>query len=151
MIELRPLFELTAHVDTPQVTPEGPYGTRRFIPVKGGVFKGERLSGVLLAGGADCQLIRPDGVAELDVRVALKTDDGETILMRGLGLRSGSAQVMARIAKGEMVPPSEYYFRESMIFEAPQSSAYEWLNRIIAIGHGERRTDSVHLTVYEVM
>jgi len=37
-----------------------------------------------------------------------------------------------------------------MIFQAPQSGAYEWLNRIIAIGHGERRTDSVHLTVYEV-
>lgn len=150
MIGLQPLFELSAHVDAPQVTPDGPYGVRRFIPVTGGTFKGERLSGVLLAGGADCQLIRPDGVAELDVRVTLKTNDGTTILMRGLGLRSGSPEVMARIAQGEMVPASEYYFRESMIFEAPQAGAYGWLNRLIAIGHGERRPDSVHLSVYEV-
>jgi hypothetical protein len=151
MIELRPLFELSALVDTPQVTPDGPYGTRRFIPVMGGTFKGERLSGVLLAGGSDCQLIRPDGVAELDVRVTLKTEDGVTIFMRGLGIRSGSQEVMARIAKGEIVPSNEYYFRESMTFEAPQSGGYEWLNRIIAIGHGERRPDSVHLSVYEVI
>lgn len=151
MIELRSLFELSAQVDTPQVTPDGPYGIRRFIPVTGGTFKGPRLSGVVLAGGADCQLIRPDGVAELDVRVTLKTEDGATLLMRGLGLRSGSSEVMARIAKGENAPAHEYYFRESMVFEASCSGPYEWLNRIIAIGRGERRSDSVHLSVYEVL
>lgn len=151
MIEFKPLFEFSARVDVPQVTPDGPYGTRRFIPVTGGTFKGERLSGVLLPGGADCQLIRPDGVAELDVRVTLKTDDGVTLLMRGLGLRSATPEVMARIARGEFVPGREYYFRNSLVFEAPQSGPYEWLNRLIAIGHGERRPDSVHMSVYEVM
>lgn len=150
MIGLRPLFDLAADVAPAQVTPEGPYGTRRFIPVTGGHFGGERLSGHLLPGGADCQLIRPDGVAELDVRVAFRTDDGVVFLMKGLGLRHGSDEVMRRIAAGEPVPASEYYFRETMTFEAPRGR-YDWLNRIIAIGVGERRAQSVHLSVYEVL
>lgn len=149
-IGLRPLFELAAQVAAPQVTPEGPYGTRRFIPVTGGTFNGERLSGQLLAGGADCQLIRPDGVAELDVRVTLQTQDGTVILMRGLGLRHGPEAVMKRMALGEDVPATEYYFRETMVFEAPQGPL-DWLNRIVAIGTGERRANSVHLQIFEVL
>lgn len=150
MIGLRPLFELAAEVAAPQITPDGPYGTRRFIPVTGGTFAGERLSGRLLPGGADCQLIRPDGVAELDVRVTLQTGDGAIILMRGFGLRHGSAAVMRRIAAGEDVPAAEYYFRETMTFEAP-AGPYGWLNGVVALGTGERRAASVHLAVFEVL
>ena len=150
MIGLRPLFELAADVAVPQITPQGPYGTRRFIPVTGGRFHGERLSGRLLPGGADCQLIRPDGVAELDVRVTFETEDGVIFLMKGLGLRHGPEDVMRRVAAGEPVPASAYYFRESMIFEAP-AGRYDWLNRLIAIGQGERRAASVHLALFEVL
>jgi hypothetical protein len=150
MIGLRPLFDLAAHVAAPQVTPAGPYGTRRFIPVTGGRFEGDRLAGRLLPGGADCQLIRPDGVAELDVRVTFETHDGVIFLMKGLGLRHGPDAVMQRIAAGEQVPAAEYYFRETMIFEAP-AGRYDWLNRLVAIGRGERRADSVHLSIYEVL
>ncbi len=150
MIGLRPLFELAAQVAQPQVTPSGPYGTRRFIPVTGGRFEGDRVAGRLLPGGADCQLIRPDGVAELDVRVTFETQDGVIFLMKGLGLRHGTDAVMQRIAAGENVPAAEYYFRETMIFEAP-AGPYDWLNRLVAIGRGERRADSVHLSVFEVL
>ena len=150
MISLRPLFTLSAQVAAPQVTPEGPYGTRRFIPVTGGSFSGERMTGLILPGGSDCQLIRPDGVAELDVRVTLQTHDGAIVLMRGLGLRHGSAEVMQRMAAGEDVAASEYYFRESMLFEAPKGP-YEWLNKLIAIGRGQRRPDTVELSVFEVL
>ena len=149
-MELIPLFELNALVAPPQVTPAGPYGTRRFIPVTGGTFKGARLSGLLLPGGSDCQLIRPDGVAELDVRVTLQAEDGAVILMRGLGLRHGPDAVMQRLARGEDVAASEYYFRESMLFEAPQGP-HDWLNRVVAIGTGERRAASVHIQVFEVL
>jgi len=149
MIELRPLFRIEAEVGAPQITPDGPYGTRRFIPVTGGRFIGARLSGTMLAGGADCQLIRPDGVAELDVRTALHTDDGVTILLRGLGLRHGTPEVMDRLAHGEDVPGSDYYFREFMLFEAPEGT-YGWLNRILGVARGERRANQVLLDVFEV-
>jgi hypothetical protein len=149
MIELRPLFTLSAQVAPPQVTPDGPYGQRRFIPVTGGSFEGPRLRGRVLPGGSDCQLIRPDGVAELDVRVTLEVDDGAVILMRGIGLRHGPPEVMQRIARGEAVPASAYYFRESMIFEAP-AGTHDWLNRIVAVAQGERLADQVRLSVFEL-
>ena len=149
MIELRPLFTLSAQVAPPQVTPDGPYGQRRFIPVTGGSFEGPRLRGRVLPGGSDCQLIRPDGVAELDVRVTLEVDDGAVILMRGIGLRHGPPEVMQRIARGEAVPASAYYFRESMIFEAP-AGAHDWLNRVVAVAQGERLADQVRLAVFEL-
>ena len=146
---LKPLMTLAVQVAPAQVTPDGPYGTRRFIPVTGGSFTGERLRGRVLPGGADCQLIRPDGVAELDARIILLLDDGTHVLMRGVGLRHGSADVMSRLARGEPVPPSAYYFRQALLFEAPRG-AHDWLNRLLALAVGERHPDGVRLTVFEV-
>lgn len=150
MISFQPLFELAAEVAAPQVVPGGPYGDRRFIPVTGGSFTGERLSGRVLPGGSDCQLIRPDGVGELDVRVTLETGDGTVILMKGLGMRHGAPEIMQRIAAGEEVPASEYYFRQAMMFDAPDGD-YAWLNKLIAIASGERRANQVVISVFEVL
>ena len=150
MIETRPLFQINAEVSEPQITPGGPIGDRRFIPVTGGTFEGERLRGKMLSGGSDCQLMRADGVADLVVRVTLQCDDGAIIFMKGLGLRHGPAEVMQRLAAGEDVDPSEYYFRESIMFEAP-SGPYEWLNRVLAIGKGRRGLNSVIIDAFEVL
>jgi len=150
MLNSRPLFRIKADVAEPQVTADGPYGVRRFIPVTGGTFEGDRLRGVLLPGGADAQMIRADGHAELDVRVALQTDDGAIIYMKGLGLRAATPEVAARMAAGENVDRSEYYFREAMQFEAPPG-AYAWMNAILAVGVGERTPDQVLLDVFEIL
>lgn len=149
MIELKPLFELQASVDPPQ-TIDGPLGQRLFIPVTGGSLRGDRISGVLQAGGADFQLIRRDGVAELDVRVTILTDDGVTIQLKGHGLRHTSPEVFAKIMSGVEVDPREYYFREAIVFEAP-AGKYDWLNKIIAIAKGGRLKSRVFLDVYEVL
>lgn len=149
MIEVTPLFRLQANVAAPQVI-DGPLGKRWFIPVTGGTFQGERLAGVLQAGGSDFQLIRQDGVAELDVRVALKTDDGITIQLKGHGLRHATTEVLSRIMAGEEVAATEYYFREALFFEAP-AGQYAWLNRIIAIAKGGRMKSEVFLDAYEVL
>jgi hypothetical protein len=150
MIELRHLFKLKAVVDAPMITPDGPVGERRFIPVLGGEFEGERLRGALQAGGSDCQLVRADGVADLDVRVTLQCDDGDIIFMRGSGMRHGPAEIMQRMAAGEEVDPSLYYFREALLFEAP-SGKNEWLNRVLAIATGQRGRNSVIIDAFEVL
>jgi hypothetical protein len=56
---------------------------------------------------------------------------------------------MERLAGGNQVDASEYYFRTTPIFETG-APAYEWLNGIVAIASGERRADEVIITVYEV-
>lgn len=150
MMTLKPLMTLTVQVGDAHVTPEGPYGTRRFIPVTGGRFAGDRLNGQVLPGGADCQLIRHDGVVQLDARITLQFDDGTNVLMHGLGLRHGTSDVMRRLASGENVSASAYYFRQSMLFEAPEGPL-SWLNRLLAIGVGERQPDGVRLQIYEVV
>jgi hypothetical protein len=150
MIELRPLFNFLAEVEVAQVAAKSPYGTRRFIPITGGTFEGARLSGRLLSGGADCQLFRPDGVAELEVRLTSETDDGVIFLMKMLGMRHGPIAVILLKKDGEDVDPPENYFRESMIFEAPKS-IYDWLNKIIGIATGERKTSQVLINALEVL
>jgi hypothetical protein len=148
-IETQPLFKLKANVNPPQII-DGPLGKRLFIPITGGTFSGDRLSGVLQSGGSDFQLIRQDNVAELDVRVTLLTDDGVTIQLKGHGIRYTTPEVFARIMTGEVVDPSEYYFREALFFEAPVGK-YEWLNRIVAIAKGGRLKSHVLIDAYEIL
>jgi len=97
----------------PQVIDEPP-GKKLFIPVTGGTFSGERLSGAVQSGGSDFQFIRPGVVAELDVRVTLKTDDGVTIQLKGHGMRHATPEIFEKIMSGANVDPSEYYFREAL-------------------------------------
>jgi hypothetical protein len=88
-----------------------PGGYRRIGVVPGGAFEGERLSGDVLDGGSDWQSVRSDGSTALDVRLVLRTRNEALITMTYKGVRHGSADVLDRIEKGEVVDPSSYYFR----------------------------------------
>lgn len=57
---------------------------------------------------------------------------------------------MKRVAAGEAVDPSEYYFRASPSFSAP-AGRYEWLNRSIFVCSGVRHANAVSLWVYRVI
>lgn len=151
MIDTRPLFELSLQV--PQVVDLGdtPAGRRRVAPVAGGSFTGDRLKGkVLGSGGGDWLLQRNDGVVTLDVRLLLRTDDGELISMGYRGIRHGPAGVMARLAAGESVDPRSYYFRIVPNFET-SSSKYQWLNRIVSVGMGRREPSGPIYAIHEVL
>jgi hypothetical protein len=88
---------------------------------------------------------------EQDVRLTLRTNDGAFIYVRYSGMRHGSPEVMARLAKGENVDASEYYFRVAPIFETG-AERYAWLNKILAIGVGERLPqNTIRYTVFEIL
>jgi hypothetical protein len=137
--------EIAATLDFGQT----PHGHRRIINITGGAFGGPRLSGRVLPGGADWQVVRSDGSVEVDARYTLETDDGALIYVRNWGLRHGPPEVIRRLAAGEAVDAGEYYFRTTPVFEtgAPQ---YAWLNGIIAVAAGERRANAVIITAYEL-
>lgn len=128
---------------------ETPLGRRRIIGITGGKFAGPKLSGRILPGGADWQLIRSDGVAYLDARYTLETGDGALIYVNNKGYRHGPKDVVERLAKGEDIDPALYYMRATPWFEtsAPQ---YAWLNRTICVASGARRPAGVELDFYEV-
>ena len=106
---LQPLLRAEITLAPPQELGETPLGRRRVIPITGGSFRGEKLAGRVLPGGADWQLIRSDGVAELDARYTLETSDGALIYVNNFGYRHGPAEILQRLAAGDPVDPSLYY------------------------------------------
>jgi hypothetical protein len=148
-LTLEPLYRIEMTLGPPQELGVTPLGRRRIIPITGGNFRGERIAGRVLPGGADWQFIRADGVADLDARYTLETDDGALISVRNLGYRHGPADVIKRLAAGEPVDPALYYMRTTPRFETG-AERYLWLNRIICVATGARRATAVELEVYEV-
>jgi hypothetical protein len=151
MIQTRPLFDIQLQVPSIVEIGNTPLGRRRIATVTGGEFHGERLRGTVVgAPGGDWLLQRSDGVTALDVRLLLRTDDGEHIYMSYRGVRHGPADVMARLAAGEPVDPATYYFRIAPVFETA-ARKYEWLNKVIAVGSGRREPTGPIYSVEEVL
>jgi hypothetical protein len=126
-----------------------PGGERRIIPILGGRIEGPRLNGEVLPGGADFQLIRDDGVAEIEARYTLKLADGALVYIVNRGLRHAAPEDMARLLRGEPVPPERVYFRTAPVFETA-SPAHAWLHRSLFLGLGERRPDSVRVAIHAI-
>jgi hypothetical protein len=141
--------ELVAEVGAPLSIGAGPGGERRIIPIHGGRIAGPRLTGEVLPGGADFQLIRPDGVAEIEARYTLRLSDGALVYVVNRGLRHAAPEDMAKLLRGEPVPPDRVYFRTTPAFETA-APAHAWLCRTIFLGLGERRPTAVRVRVYAV-
>ena len=148
-MKLQSLFKAELTLAAPQELGEVPLGRRRIIGITGGRFSGERLSGRVLPGGADWQVIRADGVADLDARYTLETADGALIYVRNRGYRHGPGDVLDKLAAGKPVDPGLYYMRTTPLFETGDRR-YTWLNRMICVATGARRAAAVELEVYEV-
>ncbi|BAU54871.1 DUF3237 domain-containing protein [Mucilaginibacter gotjawali] len=142
--------ELNVKLNPALVPGETPHGIRRIIPITGGTVTGPAIKGEIIDGGADWQIIRKDGVAEIDARYAVKTDDGTLIYIKNTGIRVASAEVAAKLAKGEAVPASEYYFRTVLTFEAPLGK-YDWLNKALFVCNAEKVPGAAIIRVWRVL
>ena len=147
----RPEFvaEVRAEVAAPLVVGACAAGERRIVPILGGRVRGPRLEGEILPGGADFQLIRPDGVAEIEARYALRLQDGALVYVVNRGLRHAAPEDVARLLRGEAVPPERVYFRTAPSFETA-SPAHAWLQRSLFVGLGERQPATVVVRVFAV-
>lgn len=148
-MNLERLFRAEITLAAPQELGDAPHGRRRIIGITGGRFAGERLSGRVLPGGADWQVIRADRVTEFDARYTIETGDGAGIYVRHGGYRHGPVEVMQKLLEGKEVDASLYYMRGSMRFETGDTR-YAWLNRIVCVTTGARKAAEVHLEVFEV-
>ncbi|PWB65152.1 MAG: DUF3237 domain-containing protein [Bradyrhizobiaceae bacterium] len=150
MISQQPIFRVEAELADILDFGATPYGGRRVINILGGRVAGPRLEGRILPGGADWQIIRSDGAADIRARYTIESRQGAHVLVNSEGLRHGPPEVIARLARGEPVDPALYYFRTVMRFEtaAPDLA---WLNRILALARGMREAKAVKLDVFEVL
>ena len=153
MVELksRPLFRIELDLAPSVDAGATPYGSRRIFPVTGGRFEGARLRGIVLPEtSGDWLLTRADGAFQQDVRLLLKTHDEALIFMAYRGIRHASAETTARIARGEHVGRDDYYLRTAPFFET-SAPAYDWMNRIVSVGMGERVGQNVGYDLFEIL
>jgi hypothetical protein len=139
-VELRFVMELRVEIDPALEVGTTPHGFRRVIPITGGTFEGPDLRGIVLPGGADWNLRRSDGVAEVWARYTLQTDDGVLISITNAGLARGTPGTPERYAR--TVPSFEV-----------ADERYAWLERSIFVGTLERDpgdAPAVRLRFYEV-
>ncbi len=119
---------------------ETPLGRRRMIPITGGTFVGPRLRGKILAGGADRQMVRKDGVTLLNALYEMQTDDGAVIT------------ILNRVTIDPSEKPAPYL--RSMVEATAPDGPHGWLNRRIFVGdlHGlPPERNAVVIRVYEVV
>lgn len=148
-IAFKPLFTITFST-TPQIIGDVPMGYyRRTGMITEGSFDGE-ISGKALPGGGDWLFRRPDGVIHLDVRAILETDRGETIYMTYTGRLKTNPEADAKLARGEVVPAEEIYFRTAVFFETAAERLL-WLNDIAAFGIGHRTPRGPVYEVYQLL
>jgi hypothetical protein len=148
--QLEFVFEARVAVDPPLDLGDVAKGGRRIVPITGGDFSGPQISGKVVPGGADWQVLRGDGVSELEARYTLRTDDGALIYVRNHALRHGPAEVMAALAAGRAVAPGSYYFRGAAFFET-SALRHAWLARHIIVCTGERQPAGVIVKFYKML
>ena len=139
--------DLIVDLDPIREMGQGRAGSRRIIPIVGGLVTGPRLNGRILNLGADWQTVFSDGVAELDTRYGFQTEDGALIEIANYGYRHGPAEVIAAIARGEEVDPASYYMRTHARLESGDPR-YAWVNRTLFVGTGARLDGKVIVSLF---
>lgn len=127
----------------------GKHGERRYVPLAGGTVQGPELNGEILDGGVDWQIQRADGVLDIAAHYVIRLTDGALVEVQSEGVRHAPPEVMAALARGELVPREQYYFRTLMRFQTG-APAWQHLNRLLALASGERRADRVVLDVWRI-
>ncbi len=152
--QLEVIARLEVQVGVPIPVGRAGGGERRVVPILGGRVLGPLLRGSVVAGGSDVQLMRPDGVVEIDSRYVVELDDGCHVFVHDAGVRHVPAVVGAEPAKGGTVrggtvDPGLVYSRTRVSFEtdAPELA---WLTRDLFVGSGARSGDRVHLAFHHV-
>jgi hypothetical protein len=149
-MELRHLLSIAIELDPVSVLGDFPSGERRLVTFRAGTFEGAAgLRGTVAPGGVDWQSVRADGAVEIRAHYLLRTDQDEPIEIESHGLRVASREVAARLAGGEPVDATEYYFRTHIRLHT-SAARWERLNRVIAVSTGERRVADVAVHVHEV-
>lgn len=125
------------------------HGERRFVPILSGQVSGPELNGELLSGGVDWQVQRGDGATEISAHYVIRCADGALIEVQSDGLRHGPPEVMARLARGETVPPQDYFFR-TLVRLTTGHASWLHLNKVMAIAVGQREKSRVLLDLWRI-
>lgn len=139
---LEHLFSYTATLKPPEGIGPMAEGLKLNWYVTGGEVTGPRVKGQVLPVGGDWVTIRTDGVAILDVRVTIESDDGALILMVSSGVMDLGEEGYQRALQRQL--PEIIHLQSAPRFFTAHPQ-YRWLNRIQCVGVG--KADSGNFTV----
>jgi hypothetical protein len=150
VLETKHVFTITARVGDVVTAGDTGYGVRRIIPIAGGEVCGETVNGTVCPFGADFQIIRPNGLIELEAKYAFETDDGAIVYVENKGIRFGPVELLQKLARGEPVDPGQIYCRTVPKFETG-AAKYRWLMEYLFVASVARHADRVVIDVHRVL
>lgn len=156
---MTPQLEFSFRIEI-QVTPpvivsnDRVYGKRQLIPIASGKVSGA-ITGEVLPGGVDSQIIDASGLCRLSARYAVKTDAGHTFYIENNGIRRVPPEWRERLFSEDMsffseIAPEEIYFKTTPKFEVYHASL-NWLRESIFICSAQRSEKGVFLDMYRVV
>ncbi|EKS7429274.1 DUF3237 family protein [Enterobacter cloacae complex sp. I2] len=147
-------FSIDIFVDKPIIVSNSPLtGKRQLIPILHGKVCGA-LTGEVLQGGVDSQIIQPNGVCRLSARYALRVLEG-TIYIENNGIRRLPEAFKQKLFTDDMsffdqLPQEDIYFKTVPVFEV-DTPELEWLQTSIFICSAKRTSNGVKLDFYRVI
>src|ERR1044072_9729940 len=97
MISPEPIFSIRYELADILYVGMAPFGHRRVVNILGGPVTGKRLTGRVLPGGADWQIVAADGCIDLHARYTLESDAGALVQVDSKGMRCGSSDILGRL------------------------------------------------------
>ena len=146
-VKLEPIFSFAVGISEPEVIGETPEGLRANYYLTGGNATGDRVTGKFLPVGGDWVCVRRDGIAVLDVKATIETNDGALIFVYYHGTIDLGEDGYSRFMVGDL-PPGPFVARASprLVTSHPR---YLWLNRLYCVGLGKLFPDRSEVT-YDV-
>jgi len=95
--------------------------------------EGPKIKGKIIAPAADWLQLMPSGVSRLEVRLTIRTDDGQLIFMTYSGAIQTSKVQVDSLGKGATFKADDFYFITAPTFET-NAEKYAWLNAIWSVG-----------------
>jgi hypothetical protein len=121
---LEPLATFKARLSRTELVASTPRGRRIIGPIVDARLEGERLSATQVGtSAADWLVMAPDGTTYIDVRIAVRTDDGARLFMTYFGRADWSGGVMS----------GPVYSTPCFETSDPR---YAWLNPVLCAARG---------------
>ncbi|MDR6636977.1 DUF3237 domain-containing protein [Paenarthrobacter nitroguajacolicus] len=141
---------LEVDVDEPVTIGKTVDGIRKVVPIRGGRVFGPAFSGRILSAGADFQQYPSEDLAYLSASYILELTDGHRILVENHAIRTGSPADLAALMDGGKVDANNIYFRCCPRLTAEVEGPYNWINRTMFIGSGQRQPESVFIYLFRL-
>lgn len=150
MASLYKRFTITVLVAPPILVGQGcAVGRRQLVPILSGELVGKDIHGVVMPGGVDSQIIRPNGLCEVSARYGVLMNNGSSLYVENNGIRTVPTEFAPVVLQGGFLSPELYYFCTKPIFET-YDERLNWLLERVYVCLATRQPDSVCLDYFSI-